>query len=1356
MLYGFFYNIIKSQDGGKGSGNFGHKGRPGKRGGSGKGMTKSLDAEQLNNIWEEYIKRVNSSEKFDHNGFVYKMLNSKSWEKNKKKTLRLLNKVIETGEGVFKTDADVDEAERLYNEAVANKDKKTADKIKRMLRWNMAIEAMYDVGCDMYGEEINQIQNNEEAQQQIVNELKKEDKKEISKGYDISNDSDVFNEKGEVEIEFNEINYNVFTKKDISNVLKDFENFEDRVLAAQQFKQILELNKSQFINFMNNTDLQNKYKDIENYANDICDVEGLGIFLQYPSLMNDDIKNKYFAVAKEIVGDKDYLQKITNQQEFGRYDIGKTLTKKTAKLKGSQAYYTNVLLTAQDDLQKERESFIQRYLFDMLGTGFRQDDIDKDRFTEICNILELDLNDTITDDVIRNAKEKILEGVLCDNAQSSYEPMTAINMYKTLLLLEQEPENERKNFLNLDLYIQTREQIITHKNATEEATVDMNVDKFIEMVKLNPLQAMLYNSSDGRDFKSKYTPEMTTHLKKPCDADWEMIKQRVINGDFYTRSDKYLSSSGKMFAQTLMIDLEGYYDIKLKGLSEDEKKEKMTELFTDLENVLYNPSYSNDDEKVDEFLEKYSDVFDKSKMRYATVPVMNEDFEKNCKSFITDNSSWKEESQLQCDAYYRSRLGQILGLSAFDLYYSFAFDYQNPTKLTDAILSCNEKLFKQRTQRFKDCCSNDKDMDENMQAVANELKQCILLEGNKMDAYLGLFYYTCLEDGWEVDDIYNMSEKDIEHTIFDIGGGIVDWDIDYGKSYAKDYDIKTVNAKFDGVELKGDLIKSNTDDLDKDIDFISNIRYSDDGVISEKSIKEYKNKKNRQFFKECDINENKEVFKNRLYNKDYMQSKEATKNYQKAIDRTLLDLFIDYNDRAFDTSEKEAEERLLNDLNNLEKVLNSNISRMLMTKNYDMAAAYWAVLAINDKTKFLNKDTIFDNIFKPTLNDMKNNLRDTGNRTSYGLLEKYLKRHLGNFAAESPQLTEGNSTEKAKDKNKNLSKYDIENKMPSHIKSNRINDRYQKVKNKPDVKTNFLDTTVIKDTKLDKNWNSNMAINFLQKLVPLLNLPKNFFRETILGNKVESEQKGKDYIGNDTTLKNNYKTDSEFARIRQDNVTKGTAEPVIEKIKSAFKNRYQYSYDDLRRLISYITTSGKEYTSALQEDNEGMGSFMRMIVASAPVYEGEFCRFENPSDEYRDYNNIKIGDSITFNAQHFTYDAKSFGKKACQYFGKKCFRVKGKVPFLNMMPYVEGKKLTEWEGLIAGCFKVVNIQKGIKVYNAEPDVVYDLEFDWDKWKSYLHANAKMFANQIGLYDRNGKMKVKDFLNRLLKLALMSR
>ena len=1352
MLYEFFYSIIKTQDGGKGSGNFGHKGRPAKRGGSGKGMTKSLDAEQLNNIWEEYVKRVNSDEKYDHNGFVYKMLNSKSWEKNKKKTLRLLNKVIETGEGVFKTDADVDEAERLYNEAVANKDKKTAEKIKRMLRWNMAIEAMYDVGCDMYGEEINQIQNNEEPQQQLVNEIEKENKKEISKGYDISNDSDIFNEKGEAEIEFNEINYNVFTKKEIGNVLKGFGNFKDNTLAAQQFKQILELNKSQFINFMNNTDLQNKYKDIEDYANDICDVEGLGIFLEYPSLMNDDIKNKYFAVAKEIVGDKDYLQKMTNQQEFRQVDIQRTITKKTAKLKGLQAYYTNVLLTAQDDFQKERESFIQQHLFEMIKTNFRESYMDNQVFYNMCRVLGL--SGTLTNDKINDAKKRILRNALCDPNNFLADPMTSINMYTALLLLENEPESKRARFSNLNMYKEAHELIEMYRDKTDEATVDINVSKYMDMVKLNPLQVKLYQGTRST-FNNDYIPELSTRLKKPCDADWEMIKQRVINGDFYTRSDRYLSSGGKMFAMTLMNKLEDYYDNKLKSLSEDEKKEKMTELFMDLENVLYNPSYCNDDDKVDEFLKKYSDVFDESTMRYSTMPVVNEDFIKNCKSFITDDLTWEEESQLQCDAYYRSRLGKIFDLSAFDLYNAFAFSYQNPTKLTDGILACNEKLFKQRTQRFKDCCSNDKDVDENMQAVANEIKQCILAEGNKMNAYLGLFYYTCLENGWEADDVFNMSENDIKNVIFDTGSGITDGEIDYDRSYAKDYNIKTVEMRFDGVELKGNLIKSNTDDLDKDIDFISNIKYSEDSVISEKSIKQYKNKKNRQFFKECDINDNKEIFKDRLYNKDYMQSKEATKNYQEAIDTTLKDLFIDYNERKYATSEKEAEEQLSNDLNNLENVLNSKISRALMTKNYDKAAAYWAVLAINDKTKFLNKDTIFDNIFKPALNDMKN-LRDNRKVPGYDTQEKYLKRHLGNFAAESPQLTQGNSTEKAKNQNKNLNKYDIENNMPSAIKSNRINDRYQKVKNKPDVKTNFLDTTVIKDTKLDKNWNSNMAINFLQKLVPLLNLPKNFFKETILGDNVEDKQKGEDYIGNDITLKNNYKTDSEFAKIRQNNVTKGTAEPVIEKIKSAFKNKYQYSYDDLRQLISFITTSGREYTSALQEDNEGMGSFMRMITASAPVYEGEFCRFENPSDEYRDYDNIKIGDSITFNAQHFTYDAKSFGKKACEYFGKKCFRVKGKVPFLNMMPYVRGGKLTEWEGLIAGCFKVVNIQKGIKVYNADPDVVYDLEFDWGKWKSYLHANAKMFANQIGLYDRNGKMKVKDFLNRLLKLALMSR
>ena len=48
------FDNIRMLDGGKGSGNFGHKGRPGKRGGSGKGITKILNDKQMRAVWEEY------------------------------------------------------------------------------------------------------------------------------------------------------------------------------------------------------------------------------------------------------------------------------------------------------------------------------------------------------------------------------------------------------------------------------------------------------------------------------------------------------------------------------------------------------------------------------------------------------------------------------------------------------------------------------------------------------------------------------------------------------------------------------------------------------------------------------------------------------------------------------------------------------------------------------------------------------------------------------------------------------------------------------------------------------------------------------------------------------------------------------------------------------------------------------------------------------------------------------------------------------------------------------------------------------------------------------------------------------
>ena len=139
------FDNIRMLDGGKGSGNFGHKGRPGKRGGSGKGITKILNDKQMRAVWEEYCKRVNDIGENDNNGFAYGWISEKGWQADGKKIGELLNKIIETNEGLFKDDNAVDECEKLYNEAIQNNDKKTAEKLKKMLRFNMTIEAMHDV-----------------------------------------------------------------------------------------------------------------------------------------------------------------------------------------------------------------------------------------------------------------------------------------------------------------------------------------------------------------------------------------------------------------------------------------------------------------------------------------------------------------------------------------------------------------------------------------------------------------------------------------------------------------------------------------------------------------------------------------------------------------------------------------------------------------------------------------------------------------------------------------------------------------------------------------------------------------------------------------------------------------------------------------------------------------------------------------------------------------------------------------------------------------------------------------------------------------------------------------------------------
>lgn len=1278
-------DIIKVLDGGKGSGNFGHKGRPGKRGGSGKGVNKVLDDNQINAIWEEYVKRVNALGENDQYGWVYGWVSQKGWDKDKNSAKQLLNNIIEKGIGIFKTDEDVGKAEQQYEEAIKNGDKKTAEKIKKILRWNMTIEAMYDVACEMYGEEIKDIQNNNsdknEPKQEHIN-----NKKDLSKGYDITNDTDIFNEKGEAKIEFNDISANAFNNK----IIKDFmgNNFNDD--RADRFRQIIELNKSQFINFMNNKELNNKYEGMaDTLKEQILDSNSIGLFLDYPSILPDETKNLYFALAKDIIGDNNYLEKMDEVKITEPYIPTQHMKKQKA---GFRINHTPILFLLSDIMKDnpQLQEFIEKNGFEMYDMDIKKSVyLNMSEGEEYLKRFGLDSSTAnITKEKIEDVKSDILTEPFSDIR-------TAACIYLLLDMLEKGEISRVPH--NLDYFVRDLIVNVRDKYTTDYFDIELNIPEIQNIKNINGFL--------GYNFKPKDNLYTSSIFSKPCELDLKYLKDEIVDDKRFTA---FLGANAQ-FLYDNMQDL-GVRQF-IKNIKDKEEREKALNEFL---NIIYS------DGDADAFYLKYNKDFESELKEQwdlikSSVPVMiyNEDVDTNLvKQNYKDDTVYSNTT-----TYFATLLGQYYKVDAQNLYNGLGFF-----------------IMQKLVSRVQAAYQNDNFInmsDEHLDSYLNSID--IGNEHSLEIACKCLAVKDMRKNGFDKELREAKTRSEFFNILSEISDKMQDgsYHISKDNAYSKVYE---VNCLQDEVKqnVSGDLIKTDTAELDNDIDFISGMQYDTGWTENEIQNELYTT---ALYNKTMGINEVENVLRKRLFKKDFLQSKKVQELIEPCLSSIADELIKDFNYGAA----KKSPAFYMRDF--LTKKL---IRPAFKEKKYDEAALY--VLAYIAMSSFKNIN--IDNI-----NSFVRGSREGNKDRANELRKNFIKGYRYMYEKSEKDDTYKNIFVR----NPNINRFNINKKnIISSIKSNRINERYQKIKNKPDVKTNFLDTTVIKDVKLDKKWSPQQAIDFIKKLVPCLNLPKNFYHSLIVGTKVENEQMGKYYLHDSNKrefLMNTYKTDSSFAKIRQRHTNYGEAEPIMEKIKSNFKNKYKYNYDDVRSLISYITTNGSYYTSALQEDNEGIGSFIRMLVASSPVVEGEFCRFENPADTYRMYGDIKVGDSITMNAQHFMYDAKSFGESACKWFGKQCFRVKGKVPFLNMMPYVRPDKTTEWEGLIAGCFKVVKITKGQKIYNASPDVIYDLEFDWDKWKSYIHANSKLFANQIGLYDRNGKMKVKDFLNNLLKIRL---
>ena len=325
-------------------------------------------------------------------------------------------------------------------------------------------------------------------------------------------------------------------------------------------------------------------------------------------------------------------------------------------------------------------------------------------------------------------------------------------------------------------------------------------------------------------------------------------------------------------------------------------------------------------------------------------------------------------------------------------------------------------------------------------------------------------------------------------------------------------------------------------------------------------------------------------------------------------------------------------------------------------------------------------------------------------------------------------------------------------------KSGRIKSEYESVVSKADIDTNIISSKAINDIDTNYTNDTKQAAERISKIIPTLKAENLYdsIDETSV-NKYEVKNHGslspksyeewKKMVRKSEQVLGSYLIDKDTR-----NDISGTIHEAVNNSYNlkAYLNKYEIENpnkltdDEAKILFHLMTNGGQSYDSIKTGNVNGIGNFVRLVAASAPRYEGTIYRAENRLNSDRDWDNIKVGDSISMDGYHFTYSEKfmfdgfTAGKdkipSALSMFGEgkpAVIKITGGVPFFNLEPYARKSKMYEHEGLIAGFLKVKKITSKVKdniIYKE-----YEMEYDWDRLKEYLKLNAKVFANKYGLY-----------------------
>ena len=201
----------------------------------------------------------------------------------------------------------------------------------------------------------------------------------------------------------------------------------------------------------------------------------------------------------------------------------------------------------------------------------------------------------------------------------------------------------------------------------------------------------------------------------------------------------------------------------------------------------------------------------------------------------------------------------------------------------------------------------------------------------------------------------------------------------------------------------------------------------------------------------------------------------------------------------------------------------------------------------------------------------------------------------------------------------------------------------------------------------------------------------------------------------------------------------------IEKGKKY--NDKMLTANELKHLLTAMTIGGSNYTTIKEPNRYGSNNIINMMVACGEIVDAKdvkCIRSENMANNYRNYN-FKVGDSITFDAQHASNSEQFAYNEALKMFGEQepcMFEVVGKYPRLDLEPFVwKDKGLEESEQLMAGFFKVKEIEDGVSMKwrlsdGREGNSItkkVKVEFDWDRLDEYLSLQTRGFADYMGMY-----------------------